>query len=63
MYPYFLQGIQQCQQKLVELMCLMEVDISAKNDKPVIVAVKDITSKDIELLYNRVLSSRNCYLY
>ncbi|XP_052779446.1 recQ-mediated genome instability protein 1-like [Mya arenaria] len=50
-------GIKQCQQKLIELMCLLELEISASNPRPVVVATKPITSNHINMLYNRVVAS------
>ncbi|XP_053377406.1 recQ-mediated genome instability protein 1-like [Mercenaria mercenaria] len=53
------EGIQQCQQKLIELMCLLELEICAQNPRPVIVATKQLTTHHIDMLYNRVMAGWN----
>lgn len=53
------EGIQQCQQKLIELMCLLELEVCARNPRPVIVATKPVTPNHINMLYNRVMESMN----
>lgn len=53
------EGIQQCQQKLIELMCLLELEICSRNTRPVIVATKQLTSHHIDMLYNRVMANWN----
>ncbi|KAL4226488.1 recQ-mediated genome instability protein 1 [Mactra antiquata] len=52
------KAIQQCQQKLIELMCLLELEICVRNPRPVIVAKKPIDRHHIDLLYHRVLASQ-----
>lgn len=53
------EGIQQCQQKLIELMCLLELEVCAQSPRPVIIATKQLTSHHIDMLYNRVMASWN----
>ncbi|KAH3819646.1 hypothetical protein DPMN_121386 [Dreissena polymorpha] len=50
-------GIQQCQQKLTELMCLLELETSTSLPRPKVVATKQVTSHHTNMLYNRVLAN------
>ncbi|KAL3882558.1 hypothetical protein ACJMK2_028893 [Sinanodonta woodiana] len=45
------EGLQQCQQKLIDLMCIMEVEISPDHAKPVVIALIPISSEHIHVLY------------
>ncbi|KAK3611045.1 hypothetical protein CHS0354_017471 [Potamilus streckersoni] len=49
-----IQGLQQCQQKLIDLMCIMEVETSTDCEKPVVIALIPISSEHIQALYRCV---------
>lgn len=52
------QGIKSCQQKLVELLCIMEIEISPHVAKPEVISLKQITTTDVSVLADRLHNAR-----
>lgn len=48
------EGIKKCQQKLVELLCIMEIEISPQVAKPEVTSLLQITTADISVLADRL---------
>ncbi|CAG2194839.1 unnamed protein product [Mytilus edulis] len=46
------QGIKSCQQKLIELLCIMEIEISPHVAKPEVTSLTEITIADISVDFN-----------
>ncbi|KAJ8314627.1 hypothetical protein KUTeg_006777 [Tegillarca granosa] len=49
-------GIQQCQQKLIELLCVMEIEVSPNKQKPEVISLVPLSNSHISALYDRVLT-------
>ena len=58
-FYFYFQGIKKCQQKLVELLCIMEIEISPQNAKPEVTSLVDITTADISVLVDRLTKTVN----
>lgn len=48
------EGIQQCQQKLIELLCVMEIEVSPNKQKPEVISLVPLSNSHISALYDRV---------
>ncbi|XP_063402876.1 recQ-mediated genome instability protein 1-like [Mytilus trossulus] len=48
------QGIKSCQQKLIELLCIMEIEISPHVAKPEVTSLTEITVADVSVLADRL---------
>ncbi|XP_076076217.1 recQ-mediated genome instability protein 1-like [Mytilus galloprovincialis] len=55
------QGIKSCQQKLIELLCIMEIEISPHVAKPEVTSLTEITIADISVLADRLHNTGGKY--
>lgn len=51
---FFFQGIKSCQEKLVELMCIMEVQILPQVSRPEVISLAMISQTDISVLADKL---------
>ncbi|OWF53628.1 recQ-mediated genome instability protein 1-like [Mizuhopecten yessoensis] len=51
------EGLQQCQQKLIELLCIMEIRVTPSKSRPEVVALHQMTPGRINALRTRVTQS------
>ncbi|XP_069123332.1 recQ-mediated genome instability protein 1-like [Argopecten irradians] len=52
-----IEGIQQCQQKLIELLCIMEIRVMPSKPRPEVIALHEMTPGRIDALRTRVTHS------
>ncbi|KAL5010102.1 hypothetical protein ScPMuIL_012407 [Solemya velum] len=53
------KGLQQCQKKLIDLSCLMELEVSPHCKHPCIKTLANVTDSDIDVLYGVVTQRMN----
>ncbi|XP_077977567.1 recQ-mediated genome instability protein 1-like [Glandiceps talaboti] len=51
------KGIQQCQQALIDLCCIMEIELSPQQERPMVISLTEVTSNHYQGLCHKVENS------